>query len=70
MFSFIVNPKVGNAFSTPFTFTAANLVTLNKQYSYEFGYLAYVLNNANAIIDYTFIPFDATSTISTRQFKV
>jgi hypothetical protein len=70
IFSFSVNPTTGNAFTTPFDFTLANTQTLKQQYFYEFGFIQYIFNGANQVIDSSYIPFEVESPSSVKTFRI
>jgi hypothetical protein len=70
LFTFSVQPTSGFAFTTQFVFTAANTQVLSQQYFFEYGYLSYKLSGANVAIDQTYIPFETSSPVLTKSFKL
>jgi hypothetical protein len=57
LFAFTVNPSVGYAFNTSFTFSSINTQTLTHQYFYEFGYVLLKLDVSNIPYDSVYVPF-------------
>jgi hypothetical protein len=70
IFSFTVNPSTGEAFTTPFDFTAANTQSLKQQYFYEFGFIQYAILPNGQAGDASYIPFEVESPASVKTFRL